>query len=83
MSSFNSARIRRLAGESAWIIAGQLAVVAGALVLVRVLTERLDPVQYGQLALGLTVAGLVNQVVMGGLATALAAFMPSLPRSRI
>ncbi len=34
--------------------------------LVRILTEYLEPVQYGQLALGLTIAGLVNQVVMGG-----------------
>jgi O-antigen/teichoic acid export membrane protein len=36
-------------------------------VLVRVLTEYLDPVQYGQLALGLTLAGLVNQTVLGGI----------------
>jgi O-antigen/teichoic acid export membrane protein len=42
---------------------------AGALVLVRVLTEYLTPAQYGQLALGLTVAGLVNQVVMAGMPT--------------
>lgn len=47
---------------------GQIASVVGALVLVRVLTEYLDPTQYGQLALGLTVAGLVNQLVMGGIA---------------
>lgn len=73
-SSFNSARIRRLAGEGAWIVAGQIAVVAGALVLVRVLTECLDPVQYGQLALGLTVAGLVNQVVMGGVGNGIGRF---------
>lgn len=72
--SFNSTRIRRLAGEGAWIVAGQLAVVAGALVLVRVLTERLDPAQYGQLALGLTVAGLVNQVVMGGVGNGIGRF---------
>ena len=74
MPSFNSARIRRLAGEGAWIVVGQLAVVAGALVLVRVLTERLDPVQYGQLALGLTVAGLVTQVVMGGVGNGISRF---------
>lgn len=74
MPSFNSARIRRLAGEGAWIVVGQLAVVAGALVLVRVLTERLDPAQYGQLALGLTVAGLVNQVLMGGVGNGIGRF---------
>lgn len=74
MPSFNSARIRRLAGEGAWIVVGQIAVVAGALVLVRVLTEHLDPAQYGQLALGLTVAGLVNQVVMGGVGSGISRF---------
>lgn len=59
-------RIRRLAKEGSWIIVGQIASVLGSLVLVRVLTERLDPTQYGQLALGLTVVGLVTQVLMGG-----------------
>ena len=62
----NRERILRLSMEGGWIVAGQIATVAGALVLVRVLTEYLAPAQYGQLALGLTVAGLVNQVVMGG-----------------
>jgi len=64
--SLDKLRIKRLAREGIWIVIGQFASVLGALVLVRVLTERLDPTQYGQLALGLTVAGLVNQVVMGG-----------------
>jgi O-antigen/teichoic acid export membrane protein len=48
------------------VVAGQVLAVLGALVLVRVLTEHLNPAQYGQLALGLTSAGLVNQVIMGG-----------------
>jgi O-antigen/teichoic acid export membrane protein len=43
-------------------------------VLVRVLTEHLDPAQYGQLALGLTLAGLVNQVVMGGVTAGIGRF---------
>lgn len=67
-------RFRRLAKEGSWIIAGQIASVLGALVLVRVLTEYLDPAQYGQLALGLTVAGLVNQVVMGGIGNGIGRF---------
>ncbi len=46
----------------------------GALVLVRILTGHLDPTQYGQLALGLTVAGLVNQVVMGGVTNGIGRF---------
>lgn len=60
------ARARSLSAEASWIIVGQIASVIGSLVLVRVLTEYLTPDQYGRLALGLTVAGLVNQVVMGG-----------------
>ena len=46
---------------------GQIITFAGALVLVRVLTAYLNPAQYGELALGLTAAGFVNQVVMGGI----------------
>lgn len=67
-------RFKRLAKEGSWIVIGQIAVVAGSLVLVRVLTEYLDPEQYGQLALGLTVAGLVNQVVMGGIGAGIGRF---------
>ena len=66
MLSAESGRLRRLSGEGAWILLGQAATVAGALVLVRVLTEHLDPAVYGELALGLTVAGLLQQVVLGG-----------------
>ena len=60
-------RVKRLAKEGSSIVVGQIMTVVGALVLVRVLTKYLDPAQYGQLSLGLTVAGLVNAVVMGGL----------------
>jgi O-antigen/teichoic acid export membrane protein len=60
-------RFKRLAKEGSWIVVGQVAAVAGALALVRLLTEHLDPAQFGQLSLGLTVAGLVNQTVLGGI----------------
>lgn len=60
-------RIRRLAVESGWIMVGQALTVIGSLILVRILTEYLEPARYGELALGLTLAGLVNQVVFGGL----------------
>lgn len=70
----SSDRYIRLAKEGSWIVAGQIATVLGALVLVRVLTEHLDPTQYGQLALGLTVTGLVNQVVMGGIGNGIGRF---------
>lgn len=67
-------RIKRLAKEGSWILFGQVVSVMASLVLVRVLTECLDPAQYGQLALGLTVAGLVNQVVMGGITAGIVRF---------
>lgn len=67
-------RARRLAKEGGWILAGQIASIVGSLVLVRVLTEHLGPAQYGQLALGLTVVGLVNQVVMGGVSGGIGRF---------
>jgi len=67
-------RYKRLAKEGSWVLTGQLVAVAGSLALVRVLTEYLEPEQYGELALGLTVAGLVNQVVMGGITTAVGRF---------
>jgi O-antigen/teichoic acid export membrane protein len=67
-------RIKRFVKEGGWIVIGQIAVVSGALVLVRVLTENLAPAQYGQLTLGLTVAGLVNQVVMGGIGAGIGRF---------
>ena len=66
--------MRRLAKEGSWIVIGQIAAVAGGVVLVRVLTEYLDPLQYGRLALGLTLAGLVNQVIMGGITVGITRF---------
>jgi O-antigen/teichoic acid export membrane protein len=74
VSAINSSRLRRLAKEGVWVLSGQIASILGALMLVRVLTEYLEPEQYGQLALGLTVAGLVNQVVTGGLTAGIGRF---------
>ncbi|MCP5410268.1 MAG: lipopolysaccharide biosynthesis protein [Chromatiaceae bacterium] len=73
-SNTQRGRIYRLAKEGGWILVGQIASVLGALVLVRVLTEYLDPAEYGELALGLTIATLVNQVVMGGISNGISRF---------
>lgn len=67
-------RYRRLAKEGSWIVIGQIVSVLGALALVRVLTELLSPSQYGELALGLTVANLVNMVVIGALNNGISRF---------
>ena len=60
-----SERFRRLSKEGFWIVLGQTAVVVGSLVGVRLLTGLLDPAAYGELTLGMTVATLVYQVVLG------------------
>lgn len=74
LAKINIHGFSRLAKEGSWIIIGQITSVIGALVLVRVLTDHLLPSQYGQLALGLTVAGLINQVLMGGLNNGISRF---------
>ena len=65
--SLSHSRFKRLAKEGSWIAAGQISTVLGALVLVRVLTNYLEPSQYGELALALTVAAFFNQVGFGGI----------------
>src|SRR3569832_2158891 len=70
----DSSRFRRLAKEGGWIVFGQLVAVLGSLVLVRVHTEYLTPFQYGQLALGLSIAGLVYQALMGGVTSGIGRF---------
>lgn len=67
MADIDPTRLKRLAKEGTWIVIGQLVSVAGTLAQVRILTEYLAPIEYGQLALGLTVAGLLNQVIFGGI----------------
>jgi O-antigen/teichoic acid export membrane protein len=64
----------RLAGEGAYVLLGQIAAVLGSLVLVRVLTEYLEPAQYGQLALSMTAAGLMNQLIMGAVSNGIGRF---------
>lgn len=60
-------RLRRLFKEGFWIVLGQVLTVFGSLASVRVLTELLTPDTYGQLVLGMTMATLVNQIVLGPL----------------
>ncbi|MFM2394687.1 MAG: hypothetical protein RLZZ546_2669, partial [Bacteroidota bacterium] len=74
LNQFDTSRFKRLSKEGGWILSGQIATVIGSFFLVRVLTEYLDPVDYGKLALGLTVAGFVNQLVMGGISNGITRF---------
>jgi len=70
----NPNRLRRLGSEGGWIIAGQVATVAGSLASVRVLTGYLSPTHYGDLALALTLYGLASQVFTGGLIAGIGRF---------
>ena len=65
--TLTKARISRLGWEGFWVVFGQAMAVVGALIGVRLLTEFLDPIAYGELALGMTVATLVQQIVFGPL----------------
>lgn len=67
--SILSGQFTRLAKEGFWISLGSALVVLGSLVGVRLLTEVLNPVAYGNLALGMTVATLVKQIAMGPLSS--------------
>lgn len=69
-----SERFRRLFKEAFWIVFGQAMAVVGSLVGVRVLTGLLAPAEYGELALGMTIASLVNQTVFGPLGNGVTRF---------
>ena len=64
---FHSDRFVRLSKEGFWIVLGQAIAVLGSLVGVRVLTGLLTSAEYGELALGMTLAILVGQTLFGPL----------------
>jgi len=57
-----------------WILAGEVIGALGAVASVRLLTSVMSPPTYGEFTLGLTVAILVSQTVLGPLASACARF---------
>jgi O-antigen/teichoic acid export membrane protein len=67
-------RFRHLFREGAWIVIGQGMMMMGSLVGVRLLTTLLSPAEYGELALGMTIATLVNQTILGPLAQGVVRF---------
>jgi len=71
MISQTKSKIIRLIKEGGWILIGQVAAIAGALVSVRILTEYLSPAQYGHFALGLSIAVMINQLIFGGVSNAI------------
>ena len=67
LNQFKTDRFKRFGKEFTWIVLGQAATMLGALVGVRILTGLLAPAEYGQLALGMTAATLIQSVVLGPL----------------
>jgi len=59
---FNKNLIKSYSGEVTWVILGYLIVVLGNIFLVKILTENLDPIDYGRLALSFTLSILATQV---------------------
>jgi O-antigen/teichoic acid export membrane protein len=75
----NTDRLRHVFTEGFWLVLGQIIVAIGALAGVRLLTELMNPSSYGELALGMTVATLVNQTLLGPLSNGVTRFYaPSL-----
>ncbi len=68
------ARISRFYKEGCWIVLGQISAVIGTLFGVRLITELLDPAAYGELALSLAVATVINQTVLGPLSNGVTRF---------
>lgn len=58
-------KTRALRGELAWIILGQLLGFIAGFAGIKALTNQMGPQGYGQLALGLTIAGVMNLFVYG------------------
>lgn len=60
-------KIHRISSEALWVFIGHATAFLGAVIGVRIMTEFLDPSAYGELSLGLTIATLVNQTILGPL----------------
>lgn len=72
--TIHSERFHRLLKETSWIVLGQALAIVGYLVGVRLFTGLLTPDIYGELALVMTVATLINQIVLGPLANGVVRF---------
>jgi O-antigen/teichoic acid export membrane protein len=68
-------RFSHLGKEFVWISIGQGAAVIGGLVGLRLLTNYLSPATFGEIALIMTLATLVNQLLFGPLAGAVLRFL--------
>lgn len=60
-------KLAGIKGEFAWVITGQAIAFVGALIGVKLLTNMMPQAAYGQLALGLSISGLINMFLFGPL----------------
>lgn len=67
-------RLARLRNEMAWVVTGQLLSFVGGFAGIKILTTVLGPQGYGELALGLTIAGLLNLALYGPASNVVARF---------
>lgn len=67
-------RFHSLRREMAWILTGQFFGFVGGFIGIKILTNMLGPTGYGQLALGLTIAGLLNTYAYGPVANVVARY---------
>ena len=58
-------RLARISAEAGWVIAGQLLAFLGSFALIKLLTAELGPAAYGQLALGISIAGVLHMFLYG------------------
>src|SRR5258705_2746668 len=58
-------RLTRISAEAAWITGGQITALLGNIALIKLLTNQLGTADYGQLALGITIAGALHMFVYG------------------
>jgi O-antigen/teichoic acid export membrane protein len=74
--SLSRDHIKLLSKELSWVLIGQILAMCGSLILLRLLTESLEPAEYGRFALALTLVGLINCLVMGGIVNGIGRFYP-------
>jgi len=67
-------RFEKIKVELAWILGGQALSFVGGFIGLKVLTNIMEPKGYGQLALGLTIAGIFTTYVYGPAANVIARF---------
>lgn len=66
--------LSRVSSDAFWILFGQVANILGYLVLLRLLTVHIAVAVYGEWALCLSLVGIVNQVIFGGVIAAIARY---------